>query len=224
MLRLLSILAVISLFIVLVVNRTTNENFATIKTSPNHPHPNDSHSTKENCISQPEIELIAKSAALEYCPVPPDFNIKEWVKVTDKDRINELATIRIEPCEKCPDMSQYILKSQCPPSTKCPPCICPKVKIDPDVCKGKNCSIQECSKIIKCSPCQKQCPVPRCPTVQTCSPCPKTVCPAITIKDQGSCPPPQRCPAVNNLCPQREACPAIDSAKCTYIGPNSLSI
>ena len=223
MLLLLSILFTVSLFIVLVINRINKnkENFVSIKQTQSGSQSN-TNSNSNTCIRPTEVELVAKAAALEFCPVPPDFNINEWVKITDKDKINELATIRIEPCEKCPDMSEYILKSQCPPATKCPPCICPKVEIDPDICKGKNCSIEECEKVIQCSDCQKPCPVPRCPTVQTCAPCPKTVCPAITIKDQGSCPPPQRCPPVNNLCPQREACPAVESAKCVYTGPNIL--
>lgn len=46
-------------------------------------------------------------------------------------------------CPEVPDMSLYVLKSSLPPKMECPPCICPKVKInskgcEPDVICPKN--------------------------------------------------------------------------------------
>lgn len=80
------------------------------------------------------------------------------------------------------DPSKYVLKSSIPPPIKCPPCVCPKVKIEPGLCK-------------KCPP-HPPCPrVERCPPI-TCPapiPCPETRCPEIkptVIKDSMVCPRP----------------------------------
>ena len=80
------------------------------------------------------------------------------------------------------DPSKYVLKSSIPPPVKCPPCVCPKVKIEPGLCK-------------KCPP-HPPCPrVERCPPI-TCPapiPCPETKCPEIkptVIKDSMVCPRP----------------------------------
>ena len=80
------------------------------------------------------------------------------------------------------DPSKYVLKSSIPPPIKCPACNCPKVKIEPGLCK-------------KCPP-HPPCPqVERCPPI-TCPapiPCPETRCPEVKpmiIKDSMICPRP----------------------------------
>ncbi len=102
----------------------------------------------------------------DACPkVCPDPDPSKWVlKAT------------VPPCPPLPDMSKYMLKTECPPQPDmskyvlkssvpaCPPCI--------STC-SKPCKIGECPP----------CPRPRCPTVQcpepkACPACPAVSCPA----------------------------------------------
>ena len=67
-----------------------------------------------------ESELkAAQSAANEFCPVSPDFDISQYVKKTGVTNLTK--------CPKVPDMKNFVLKS-IPPASKCPACICPKTK------------------------------------------------------------------------------------------------
>ena len=85
-------------------------------------------SNNDNDLKKTEIELVARSLARQYCPVDKDFDINDWVKKTECSK----------PQEPCPeiDLTQYILKSACPPQQECPPCICPKVEVSNTDCSN----------------------------------------------------------------------------------------
>jgi hypothetical protein len=80
----------------------------------------------------------------------------------------------VPPCPPMPDMSKYMLKTECPPQPDmskyvlkssvpaCPPCI--------STCT-KPCKIGECP------PCPRpRCPVVKCPEPKACAPCPAATC------------------------------------------------
>lgn len=80
----------------------------------------------------------------------------------------------VPPCPPMPDMSKYMLKTECPPQPdmskyvlktsvpKCPPCI--------STC-SKPCKIGECP------PCPRpRCPVVKCPEPKACPACPAAMC------------------------------------------------
>lgn len=108
-----------------------------------------------------EVEYIK-----ERCPEP---DASKWVlKAT------------VPPCPPLPDMSKYMLKTECPPQPdmskyvlktsvpSCPPCI------------------STCSKPCKIGACPP-CPRPRCPTVKCPEPMPCPACPSVQVQ---SCPEP----------------------------------
>lgn len=80
----------------------------------------------------------------------------------------------VPPCPPMPDMSKYMLKTECPPQPDmskyvlkssvpaCPPCI--------STCT-KPCKIGECP------PCPRpRCPIVNCPEPKACAPCPASIC------------------------------------------------
>lgn len=80
----------------------------------------------------------------------------------------------VPPCPPMPDMSKYMLKTECPPQPdmskyvlktsvpNCPPCI--------STC-SKPCKIGECP------PCPRpRCPVVKCPEPKACPACPAAIC------------------------------------------------
>ena len=97
------------------------------------------------------------------CPPCPEPDPSKWVlKAT------------VPPCPPMPDMSKYMLKTECPPQPdmskyvlkssvpQCPPCI--------STC-SKPCKIGECP------PCPRpRCPVVRCPEPKACPACPAAQC------------------------------------------------
>lgn len=97
------------------------------------------------------------------CPECPEPDASKWVlKAT------------VPPCPPMPDMSKYMLKTECPPQPdmskyvlkssvpKCPPCI--------STC-SKPCKIGECP------PCPRpRCPVVKCPEPRACPACPAAQC------------------------------------------------
>lgn len=106
----------------------------------------------------------------ERCPEPDP---SKWVlKAT------------VPPCPPLPDMSKFMLKTECPPQPDmskyvlktsvpaCPPCI--------STC-SKPCKIGECPP----------CPRPRCPTLKCPDPKPCPACPAVQV---------QACPEPNIQC------------------------
>lgn len=148
-------------------------------------------------VKKTNVELAAKSAAGQYCPVPPDFDLTQYVKKTE---MNDMVK-----CPKVPDMRDFVLKSSIPPASKCPSCICPKVKVSAGFCKKcptpeeicpkpAPCGIDQCKNIIKCPPC----PVP---------PRQKPL----------KCPPPQPCPTPPP-CKEGGRCPPNQCPKCKYYG------
>ena len=56
-----------------------------------------------NYVKKTAVELAAKSAAHQYCPVDPDFDITQYVKKTE---VNEMVK-----CPKVPDMKDFVLKT-----------------------------------------------------------------------------------------------------------------
>ena len=158
----------------------------------------DEHKQHEDeYVKKTNVELAAKSAAGQYCPVPPDFDITQYVKKTE---MNEMLK-----CPEVPDMRDFVLKSSIPPASKCPSCICPKVKVSAGFCKKcpspeeicpkpAPCGVEQCKNVIKCPPC----PVP---------PKPKPL----------RCPPPQPCPTPPP-CKEGGRCPPNQCPKCKYYG------
>ena len=129
-----------------------------------------------------------------------------------------------------PDLKDYVLKSTIPPVQKCPSCVCPKVQVDAGLCKKcpepKNtcpapepCSIEQCRKIVKCEPWEKQVACPKCPAPEPCPQLPQKVCPAISIPDSNiKCPEPKPCPAPGPCKDGQGRCPEQESPKCNYRG------
>lgn len=151
----------------------------------------------ENYVKRQNIVRAAQSAANEFCPVSPDFDLSQYVKKTEIDNLSK--------CPKVPDMKDFVLKSSIPPASKCPSCICPKVKVSSGFCK--------------------KCPEPKdiCPAPAPCGPeqcknvvdCPK--CPAPPKQKPLRCPPPKACPTPPP-CPAPTRCPPNQCPKCKYYG------
>jgi hypothetical protein len=110
-------------------------------------------------------------SSLERCPEPDS---SKWVLKTT-----------VPPCPPLPDMSKYMLKTECPPQ--------------PDMSKYVlKTSVPACPPCI--STCSKPCKIGECP------PCPRPRCPVTKCPDQKPCP---ACPSVNV-----EPCPE-PNVKCT---------
>ena len=106
---------------------------------------------------------VPRSEPQPSCPECPEPDASKWVlKAT------------VPPCPPMPDMSKYMLKTECPPQPdmskyvlkssvpKCPPCI--------STC-SKPCKIGECP------PCPRpRCPVVKCPEPKACPACPAAQC------------------------------------------------
>jgi len=172
-----------------------------------------------NYIKKTELERVARAAALEYCPVSPNYNPSNYIKKTEIDLQ--------QSCPKMPNLKDYVLKSTIPPIQKCPSCVCPKIKLDAGLCKKcpepinncpkpTPCSPEQCKKVIKCEPHQKQVSCPKCPAPEPCPQLPEKVCPAITIpKSDIKCPAPKPCSITP--CPNGDGnCPEKKCPKCTY--------
>ena len=109
---------------------------------------------ESNTIKKEDIEKAAAAAALQFCPVPPDYNPSLYIKKTELEKE--------QACPKVPNMKDYVLKSSIPPPRECPPCICPKVNVSAGLCKDsgkeeelvcpppKPCGAEECAKVVKC--------------------------------------------------------------------------
>jgi hypothetical protein len=90
----------------------------------------------------------------------------------------------IPPCPACPDMSNYMLKSECPPVPDLS-----KYVLKSSIPKPQP-VILDCSKCNKpkgeCPPCPRaRCPEVKCPEptkCPTCAPCPRAECPPAVVK------------------------------------------
>ena len=82
----------------------------------------------DSCVNPSNIERVARVVAKKYCPVPDDFNPNNYIK---KAQVEDYCSSKdSQSCkENMPDMSKYVLKSSLPPESKCPSCICPKIKV-----------------------------------------------------------------------------------------------
>ena len=108
--------------------------------------------SKNNKILRKDIENAARAAAVQYCPVPPDYNPSQYIKKTELEKE--------QSCPKMPDLKDYVLKSSIPPKQECPPCVCPKVNITAEMCNQdekelvcppcKACGPEECIGIVEC--------------------------------------------------------------------------
>ena len=158
----------------------------------------DSHQMDdENYVKRQNIVKAAQSAANEFCPVSADFDITQYVKKTEIDNLTK--------CPKVPDMKDFVLKSSIPPASKCPACICPKVKVSSGFCKKCPDPKDICPKPAPCGP--EQC--------KNIVECPK--CPAPPKQKPIRCPPPKPCPAPPP-CPAPTRCPPNQCPKCKYYG------
>jgi hypothetical protein len=108
-------------------------------------------------------EPFASNERPVVCPPCETPDMSKWV-----------AKSSVPPCPPMPDMSRYMLKTECPPQPdmskyvlkssvpKCPPCI--------STC-SKPCKIGECP------PCPRaRCPVVKCPEPKACPACPTAMC------------------------------------------------
>ena len=158
----------------------------------------DSHQIDdENYVERKSIVKAAQSAANEFCPVSPDFDISQYVKKTEIPNLTK--------CPKVPDMKNFVLKSSIPPASKCPACICPKVKVSSGFCKKCPDPKDICPKPAPCGP--EQC--------KNIVECPK--CPAPPKQKPIRCPPPKPCPEPP-ACPAPTRCPPNQCPKCKYYG------
>ena len=148
-------------------------------------------------VKKTNVELAAKSAAGQYCPVPPDFDLTQYVKKTE---MNDMVK-----CPKVPDMRDFVLKSSIPPASKCPSCICPKVKVSAGFCKKCPTPEEICPKPAPCG-------IDQCKNIIKCPPCPVT-----PRQKPLKCPPPQPCPTPPP-CKEGGRCPPNQCPKCKYYG------
>jgi regulator of replication initiation timing len=113
---------------------------------------NKSNNKKNNKILRKDIESAARAAAVQYCPVPPDYNPSQYIKKTELEKE--------QSCPKIPDLKDYVLKSSIPPKQECPACVCPKVNITAEMCNQdekelvcppcKACGPKECIGVVEC--------------------------------------------------------------------------
>jgi len=177
----------------------------------------------DDYVKKTNIGLAAKAAALEYCPVDPDYDASLYIKKT------EIKNQQDNECPKQPDMKDYVLKSTIPPQQGCPACVCPKVEVSANMCKKcptldkslcpkqEPCTAAQCSKVVQCYPNQKTCPLTAvCPAPKACPTQPTQVCPAIKIEKQ-KCPAPNACPSPPP-CPQVQRCEQVQAPSCKYYG------
>lgn len=110
----------------------------------------------------------------------------------------------IPPCRVCPDLSLYMLKTECPPV--------------PDLSRYvlKSSIPKQQPVIIDNSSCTKQ--------AGECPPCPRPRCPTVTCPPQVSCPQPAPCP--RPVCPQTAVKCKTEEVKNTvrpFLAPLSFS-
>ena len=150
--------AVISVIYYLLKNKETFEaenssmNQAIEDYLKNNKSNNRSNNKKNNKISRKDIESAARAAAVQYCPVPPDYNPSQYIKKTELEKE--------QSCPKMPDLKDYVLKSSIPPKQECPACVCPKVNITAEMCNQdekelvcppcKACGPEECVGVVEC--------------------------------------------------------------------------
>jgi hypothetical protein len=105
------------------------------------------------------------------------------------------STIPVPP--SCPDMSQYMLKTECPPSA--------------DLSKYvlKSSIPKQQPMIIDNSSCKKEC--------GECPPCPRPRCPDVMCPPAPKCPPPAPCP--RPVCP-----PPATKVKCVAEEPTNHNV
>jgi hypothetical protein len=156
----MSLIAVLVVAVVMFLRMRKNEGFKS--SSENEVMNNaitdfleESNDKADNVIAKKDIEKAARAAALQFCPVPPDYNPSLYIKKTEIEKE--------QTCPKLPNMKDYVLKSSIPPEKDCPPCICPKVNVSAGLCKDgkkegaevvcpppKPCGAKECRRVVKC--------------------------------------------------------------------------
>lgn len=156
----MSLVAVLVVAVVMFLRMRKNEGFES--SSENEVMNNaisdfleESNDKSENVVAKKDIEKAARAAALQFCPVPPDYNPSLYIKKTEIEKE--------QACPKMPNMKDYVLKSSIPPEKECPPCICPKVNVSAGLCKDgkkegaevvcpppKPCGAKECRRVVKC--------------------------------------------------------------------------
>lgn len=156
----MSLVAVLVIAVVMFLRMRKNEGFES--SSENEVMNNaiqdfleESNDKADNVVAKKDIEKAARAAALQFCPVPPDYNPSLYIKKTEIEKE--------QACPKMPNMKDYVLKSSIPPEKECPPCICPKVNVSAGLCKDGNkegadvvcpppkpCGAEECKRVVKC--------------------------------------------------------------------------
>jgi hypothetical protein len=116
--------------------------------------------------------MVCTSCGENTCPPVPDLN--KYVLKTS-----------VPPPTKCPDMSQYMLKTECPPVPDLSQYVL-KTSIptpEPVIIDTSSCNKRECGD---CPPCPRpRCPETKCPpptVCPACPPCPRQTCPQTTVK------------------------------------------
>jgi hypothetical protein len=84
---------------------------------------------------------------------------------TNSDYVKK-SELNAERETQCPSLSDYVLKSTVPPIQKCPSCVCPKIKVDANLCK------------------EQEAPEPLvCPACEPCEKPTEKVCPSIDVEE-----------------------------------------
>ena len=115
--------------------------------------------------------MVCTSCGENTCPPVPDLN--KYVLKTS-----------VPPPTKCPDMSQYMLKTECPPVPDLSKYILKSSipKPQPVIIDNSKCKTESG----ECPPCPRpRCPVVKCPPPTKCpppAPCPRPVCPPTVVK------------------------------------------
>jgi len=97
----------------------------------------------------------------------------------------------IPPPQRCPELSSYMLKTECPPVPDLSKYVLKSSipKQQPVIIDNSSCK----KEAGECPPCPRaRCPEVKCPAPTVCAPpapCPRTVCPAATVKCTSSPPP-----------------------------------
>ena len=119
----------------------------------NHKSTSSNNNASKNTVARNDIEKAARAAAVQFCPVPPDYNPSQYIKKSEIEKEQN--------CPKMPDLKDYVLKSSIPPKQDCAPCICPKVNVMAEMCdKGDEeklvcpscepCGYEQCKDVVEC--------------------------------------------------------------------------
>ena len=98
----------------------TLEDLANSLAKENTNEPNGNNTTE--LLGADVNALVENICFKNMCPVNKGYNPNDYIKKTE--------ALSNANCPPTPDLNDFMLKSACPPNTKCPSCICPKVQVN----------------------------------------------------------------------------------------------